>query len=365
MKKDENIQLAENLDIDNSLNPTDYIEKRNLLKKTKILRQTWSILEIFQKINTNKLILDPAYQRKSIWKMDKKIPFIESLYMGIIIPPIYVVEITGENVLDPNRYEVVDGKQRLTTIIEFLKGETKLDNKYLEYFGDIFDGKFFKDIEDDERSREMLSSVLDIYVITANSPEFTKYDIFSRINKGAEKLRINEIRKAIYRSEVLENIQNFVNEQLENKESNYKKLFSEANRDRYEDFGTLYKALSFYINTNLELEIVEGYNSRPREMINSTLQKFQNKEIYIGKEDLEKILNNILLIYTKIKDINKASYLLDSIIPFTKKNLNILDNIDEIISNDEIKNTLEKSPGTTCNINERVKIINSILRESI
>ena len=60
---------------------------------------------------------------------------------------------------------------------------------------------------------EMLSSMLDIYVITANSPEFTKYDIFSRLNKGAEK-PVNEIRKAIYRSETLKIIENYVNEHV-------------------------------------------------------------------------------------------------------------------------------------------------------
>ena len=103
----ENLQLAENTDIEESVISSGQ-EKRALLKKTKIVKQTWSIFEIYDKIQTKKLILDPTYQRNIVWKMDKKVSFIESLYMGIIIPPIYVVEIPGENLLKGASYEVVD-----------------------------------------------------------------------------------------------------------------------------------------------------------------------------------------------------------------------------------------------------------------
>ena len=86
----------------------------------------------------------------------------------------------------------------------------------MEYYADIFAEKTFNEIQENNtlQTNEMLSSVLDVYVITANSPEFTKYDIFSRLNKGSEKLKVNEIRKAIYRSYVTDVIENFVNEYI-------------------------------------------------------------------------------------------------------------------------------------------------------
>ena len=62
---DENIQLAENKDIDKydeNSEIVSYYEKRKMLEKTKIVKQTWSIIEIFQKINDGKVILDPEYQ---------------------------------------------------------------------------------------------------------------------------------------------------------------------------------------------------------------------------------------------------------------------------------------------------------------
>lgn len=208
-------QFAENQDVveeegDSQIPSSE--EKRMLLKKTKIVKQTWSIQEIYQKIKSGRLILSPDYQRNEIWKADKKTAFIESLYMGIIVPPIYVVEIPGKDLLDDSTYEVVDGKQRLTAIEKFLTNKLSLNAKSLEYYKDWFANKYYNEIRDQyqEMTFEMLSSVLDIYVITANSPEFTKYDIFSRLNKGAEKLKVNEIRKAIYRSTLIDIVNSFV-----------------------------------------------------------------------------------------------------------------------------------------------------------
>ena len=209
----ENIQLAENENVDNYDNDEElYANKRELLEKTRIVKQTWSIIEIYQKINDKKLILDPEYQRNVIWDTEKKTSFIESLYMGIVIPPIYVVEIPNDDILVGSRYEVVDGKQRLSTIRSFIGNELVLKKKNLEYYADLFGEKKFSEIKEanTKETTEMLSSVLDVYVITANSPEFTKYDIFSRLNKGSEKLRVNEIRKAVYHSELTKTIDEFV-----------------------------------------------------------------------------------------------------------------------------------------------------------
>lgn len=146
---EEDIQLAENEGIDEEPITGEYEKKRQLLEKTKITKQTWSIVEIFQKIRDSKLIVDTDYQRNIIWDIDKKTSFIESLFMEIMIPPIYVVEVPGDDFLSENTYEVVDGKQRLSTITEFLNDRLVLKEKSLEYYRDIFGGKSFLSIRED------------------------------------------------------------------------------------------------------------------------------------------------------------------------------------------------------------------------
>ena len=362
-------QFAENQNVeDESEQVTSSEDKRELLKKTKIVKQTWSIQEIYQKIKNKRLKLSPEYQRNEIWLKDKQTAFVESLFMGIIVPPIYVVEIPGDNLLEDSTYEVVDGKQRLTTIMNFLTGKLLLDRKSLEYYRDWFGAKSFIQLQDEysEMTSEMLSSVLDIYVITANSPEFTKYDIFSRLNKGAEKLKVNEIRKAIYRSHVLDIVDRFVKSNLESEDrlikDKYTSVFSPNDIKRYEDYGRFYTSIAFYLRSNVELGIVQGYNSRPRDMINNVLQNLQNKTEYISDEDVDKILNATLDMRLQFSGQNNIDYIINSCIPFVIKHKELLDQkMTEIMKDECILSTLQKSPATTSNINNRLKYVKNII----
>lgn len=364
---DVDIQLAENesIEVENDqLDTNEYETKRALLKKTKIVKQTWSILEIFQKIKDGKLLLNPEYQRNVIWDKAKKTAFIESLFMGIIIPPVYVVEIPGDNILEENTYEVVDGKQRLSTIDDFIKGTLVMQEKSLEYYPDWFAGKTFSSIRQEhlEMVNEMLSSVLDIYVITANSPEFTKYDIFSRLNKGAEKLKVNEIRKAIYRSETLKLIEKYVVENIDG--SQYRMVFSQNDIKRYEDYGRFYRSIAFYVRTSPEKECVEKYNSRPREMINDVLYEIQQKSIVIEPETILAIIQQTIQLLIRFKENPNRHYLIDSCIYYAVLNPQRVMGLSENIEKDPvILETLEKSPQTTSNVNKRAKRVHEMMNK--
>lgn len=371
-EKEEDLQLAENEFVENEKNISNEFEnKRILLQKTKIVKQTWSILEIVQKIKDKKLILEPNYQRREIWKDDKKTAFIESLYMEIMIPPIYVVEIPGEDLLSENKYEVVDGKQRLTAILDFVNGKLVLAEKSLEYYNDIFGGKTFLEIKeiDSEQTTQMLSSVLDIYVITANSPEFTKYDIFARLNKGAEKLKVNEIRRAIYRSDVTNAIHEFINARVSDHaepslKEQYKKHFTENDIKRFEDYGRFYRSLAFYVQSDLSDRVVKLYNSRPRDMINMVLQKFQKGEEKISQEKVNIILEETIQLLDKLYNNPNKEYLVDACIPFvvTQKE-KLYEKLGSIVSDKEINDTFVKSATTTSNVNKRLKRVIEIMQE--
>lgn len=368
MENYEDIQLAENSEIEkyDDLSENEYLKKRELLSNTKIVKQSWSIIEIYQKIKNNKLILDPQYQRNVIWNNEKKIAFIESLYMGIIIPPVYVVEIPSDNVLEGSKYEVVDGKQRLSTIKSFINNDFRLKQKNLEYYADIFNEKNFDNIQNEYNTltNEMLSSVLDVYVITANSPEFTKYDIFSRLNKGSEKLKVNEIRKAIYRSHITDIIENFVNKNLSDKDlkQSYCQIFTENSIKHYDDYGRFYKSLAFYEKTDISKGIVNDYNSRPREMINNVLQSYQKNSDIIQDETVNIILEKTLELLRIFKNNQFSEYFIDALIPFSIKYWELICKNIDIIKNDETLNsTFVKSPSTTTNINNRVARIAEIL----
>ena len=361
LQEDETLQLAENTEIEEDQKESlenEFVTKRTLLEKTKIVRQTWSISEIYQKIKEKKLILDPDYQRRAIWSVDKKTAFIESLYMEIMIPPIYVVEIPGDDILEETKYEVVDGKQRLTAVMDFIKGSLRLNERNLEYYVDIFGGKTFPEIREIEKEKtsQMLSSILDIYVITANSPEFTKYDIFARLNRGAEKLKVNEIRRAIYKSKVTVWITDFVDEQLATNTEYYESIFSENDIKRYEDYGRLYRTLAFYLRSDTEESLVKGYNSRPRDMINNVLQEIQKGSTTIDKDTLISLFTKTLALRKQFGGVPNADYVIDALIPFILEmdEAELSEKAREVFDDKEVIATLQKSPATTSNVNARL-----------
>lgn len=365
----EDAQFAENEDIEkkDEISKAEYENKRKLLERTKITKQTWSIREIFQKRKENVLIVDPAYQRNIVWDTKKKTSFIESLFMEIIVPPIYVVEITPKEVLEENRYEVVDGKQRLSAIDEFLKNNLILNENALEYYQDLLGKKSFMEINEifPEKIRQLLSYVLDVYVITANSPPETKYDIFARLNKGSEPLKVNELRKALYCSEVTQFIDKYLASlKSENGElfKEYKELFSENDIKRYNDYGRFYRSIAFYYRNDISLKEVKNYNSRPREMINNVLLELQKGIIPARLEEIEAILLYTLKLKKLFFSLNDREFLIDACINFAITDWKKLEKKLTVILNDEeIKSTFSKSSSTTSNVNKRLKRVIEIM----
>ena len=369
----DNTQLAENIDSEQEdEDQTPYYEsKRQDLERTKISKQTWSVRELIAKIKAKELNLDPNYQRNKVWKKDKQIAFIESLLMEIIVPPLYFVEVPGETVLDNTIYEVVDGKQRLSSIKDFISNSLILEEKYLEYFGDIYANKKFDDLSDEyeEEMQTFVSQTLDIYVITASSPEFTKYDIFSRLNKGSEKLRVNEIRKSVYYSPLIDSIDEFIKEKQTFNSDRYNNLFSRARQQRYDDYGQFYKAVAMYIKTNEVECIIEDYNSRPRELINTVLATFQLKGNISNGGQLRKvddiplkdILEKTLDLLGYYDEDGKATYYLECCIKLAVDNPDKFEQVKDIIRQDsQIKETFQKSVATTTNVNKRIRRVYEI-----
>ena len=83
--------------------------------------------QVLEFVRKNKWInIHPEYQRRLVWDRAKRSAFIESLLMNIPIPPIFLLE------WEYSRYEVMDGQQRLSSIVDFYENRFKLSG--LEYW---------------------------------------------------------------------------------------------------------------------------------------------------------------------------------------------------------------------------------------
>ena len=95
---------------------------------------------------------------------------------------------------EDNTYSVIDGQQRITSLVRYLKNEFALNG--LQELNEL-NGKFYKDLPKDIQKKLKSSSLSTISLLKQSTN--LKYEIFARLNQGAVKLNPQELRNCIYR----------------------------------------------------------------------------------------------------------------------------------------------------------------------
>lgn len=140
--------------------------------------------------------LQPEYQRNFVWDSVRKSKLIESIIINIPIPPIFLYEVEFA------KYEIMDGLQRVSTIIDFLEDKFELDG--LEIWKEL-NGKRYSCLPEtiqDGIKRRYLSAVILLKESSKgkNQEDEMKRFVFDRLNSGGVKLEPQEIRNALYSS---------------------------------------------------------------------------------------------------------------------------------------------------------------------
>jgi len=162
-----------------------------------------SIREFVSLYKDGELEIHPEFQRFLRWTPEQKTRLIESILLGIPVPSIFVFQ-RDDGVLD-----VVDGLQRISTILHFM-GELKdEDGNVLPYlpmqkaaYLPSLEGKLWKS---DDKGSEIGDDIqkffrqekLDVKILLRESDDQTKYELFQRINTGGTPLSDQEVRNCI------------------------------------------------------------------------------------------------------------------------------------------------------------------------
>lgn len=143
------------------------------------------------------LVLDPAFQREGVWSLRDRVLLIDSMMKGYPLPAIFIYRRQdGHRV----RYEVIDGKQRLETILYFigeLKGEfTLFEGKVRDRDREEEVIEYSWERMDRSSRRAILTFKLNVITVEGDPQKIEK--VFVRINSTGKALSEGEILKAKY-----------------------------------------------------------------------------------------------------------------------------------------------------------------------
>lgn len=168
------------------------MKKRNEIKTLNLYPIDYPFETLVSRIRSipPKLSLSPEFQRKYKWDKEgweRASKFIESCLMRIPLPSCYFAE------EDNGKQVVIDGVQRLTTIVKFFNDEFCLEG--LSTFKEL-EGKKFSQLGN--YKTELETTTIRCIVLRNENPKFLVREIFSRLNQGAVQLSGQEVRHAVY-----------------------------------------------------------------------------------------------------------------------------------------------------------------------
>ena len=166
----------------------------------------------------NETLSNPDYQRNYVYDDKRASLLVESILIGIPIPIIYLCE-ENEGI-----YSVIDGQQRIMSFTRYLKNDFPLSG--LSTLAAL-NGKFFRDL-DKPMQRRLRAKSLKAICLDRDSQEL-KYEIFSRLNLGAIRLKDQEVRNCIFRGSF-----NAMLRHIADTDENVKALFHYADNKRME-----------------------------------------------------------------------------------------------------------------------------------
>jgi hypothetical protein len=174
------------------------------MKDTQTLRTQYRVGDFVAWQRDGALELNPNFQRRPVWKKGAKSYLIDTIMRGLPIPIIFLRDLRSDLRTFKAKRDVVDGQQRIRTILSFV------DHKLLKDFDATRDeftinaihnkelgGKTFAQLSKEDRQR-ILDYQFSVHSFPADTDDREILQIFARMNSTGVKLNAQELRNAEY-----------------------------------------------------------------------------------------------------------------------------------------------------------------------
>jgi uncharacterized protein with ParB-like and HNH nuclease domain len=216
-----------------------------------------TVRQLFDMISEDLIDVAPEYQRHFVWDETRQSQLIESIFLGIPVPSLFMA--TNKD----SSWEVIDGVQRLTTIVNFVgddktikkvnKSCVKLTLAGLEKL-DSLNGERYENLPKSMQNM-FLTRPIRVTVLNDRSDFALRYDLFERLNTGGVSLHPQEIRNCVYLGE----FNDFIQQCSENADfKNVVKLTKNAERTGNLEELVL-KFFAYYESRNMFVHSVKDF----------------------------------------------------------------------------------------------------------
>lgn len=326
--------------------------------------ETRTVFEVIKRINENRYIMDPDFQRDFVWDDVKQSRLIESALMRIPLPVFYLAEQQDGKII------VVDGLQRLMTFKRFLNNELILKD-----VAEPIKKKKYKDLSQKLQNRIEDTSLV-LYLIDSKVPERARLDIFERVNSGIPLTR-QQMRNSIYMGAGTRWL----------KKASLSKIFLKVTTEsldpkKMRDREFINRFCGFYLFGE------ESYQNIYKADMDSFLAEAIKKMNKMNLKELDNLFNKFELsmknnysvfdesAFRKIKSdgnrsvINAALFDVYSVLMadydesfILKSKKKIKDKFFELLNNDDFFNSITLSTGDSKKVNLRFKLIRKSFKE--
>ncbi|MFE5987680.1 DUF262 domain-containing protein [Streptomyces sp. NPDC056453] len=172
-------------------------------QKVDVATHDFSVRELVRMMEEDELNVAPAYQRMFRWNSKASSLFIESVFLGLPVPPIFVATNVGF------QWEVVDGLQRLSSLAHFLASDAAeagavnrqapLVLSGLEKL-DRLNGRTYDSLPKNLKIH-FGRQPLQVVSLTDKSNLEVRFDVFERLNRGGLRLTAQEVRAVVFRGD--------------------------------------------------------------------------------------------------------------------------------------------------------------------
>ena len=256
------------------------------MKVWQTLRTNYKVSDFVTWQRDGSLVLSPNFQRRPVWKKGAKSYLIDTILKGLPIPIMFLRERSANLKTFKSSREVVDGQQRIRTLLSYISPESlddfipaRDDFRLSPTHNKQLGGRSFAELPADDQ-QQILDYQFSVHTFPADTDDREILQIFARMNSTGVKLNAQELRNAEYFGEFKTVILQLAAEQL----SRWQKwhIFSPDNLARMDEVE---------LSSELANVILYGIAARSETAINLPYKIYD--DIFPDSERVQKRFQNI------------------------------------------------------------------------